>query len=328
MLLAQRDRRTGQARHQRRARLNIGKTDRLAGGVDEPTRDADAPAGDTGARRLEARRIGRAARQQFELVRDAVGLGAVGHPVDDGLRDDQAGVMHLDGRARAQLDRHAAVLGQVAGIGHVKGDRNLRVNAEGGCACPAQTDLFLHGKDEIDLIFGLFVQALDGLDHHHAADPVVHGLSGGVAVLEQHIAPERDRRADADRFAQRVDVKIVDGAVGLARFVRPDDAKITVLKAHPRPRQNPLNQAADVRDARHAAGRLDERDHRADFVHVGCEQHPRPAAADPTNQVADAVHADFVHVGRDFRLNQLADVMLVAGRPPSLAQGLDQVFHD
>src|SRR5699024_6129296 len=59
-------------------------------------------------------------------------------------------------RALAHVDRHRSLaLGQVARVGHVDRDCDIRLNRKGRRTRAAQADLFLRGEYKIQVVFGL-----------------------------------------------------------------------------------------------------------------------------------------------------------------------------
>jgi len=222
--------------------------------------------------------------QYFELIGDAGLFGSLDHQIFDLGVGQHACVHHLDGGTFAQRDRHRAGLGCVASGGHVHGDAQVGVDAVGRGASAEQTHFFLHAKDKINLVGGLFELA-QGLDEDGTGDAVVHALGDQPAASFNHRAGKASRIPHLDGRvvgAGGADVDVHFGDVqgfvtpSLKVFIDVDDANGVVGKPDATSDQGVRINAPDGSKAQESLF-VDVGDHHPNLIHMGGEHHLEPA---------------------------------------------------
>ena len=291
--------------------------------MDIAGRDGDRTGCDACARLLERRSIRAAALEDFTLRGNAEQLRRLFEAVADRRRADDRAIHDLDGRAAAHLDRHRGLhLGQVARVGHINGDRYIRLDRERRRACATQTDLLLCREHEIQVVFGLGLrQLLHHQQERHAADAVVEVRTAEHAVLLEARRFEYGKVADLDELSRLfgvlcadVDEHMREGHVlhrGL--FLEGDHAARAVGEADGDVHEIRVVQAADLREADKAVLVDIGRDN-ADRVHVRGEQYLFAGALFAADQVAERVGRNVVNICACDACDGLAYRVLTAGR--------------
>ena len=285
--------------------------------------------------------VGTAEGQDLELVLDVVLLGHGGEFLGQFKVADDGGILQLDGRAAAYGAGHGLGTGGVTGAGHVVGNADIGVDAEGRGLGTAHTHLLLDGEDEVDIVgHGGLLQTLGDLDQHGTADAVIQGTAGDAAAQEAgNTAIQGAEVTDLDLslglllvLGTDVDVALIGAQLGGSGIdLGHQDALEAACEGDLRERGGDPVDTADGVDADEAAV-LDVGYQEADLVHVGAEHDLLllglgGGAVLDGDEVAHGVVVALIRDGGNDGQKLIRNGLLAAGNGARGGESLNEVEH-
>ena len=251
-------------RDQGRTGLHVPAIHHLHRRVGVPAGDGDAAGIHTPAGLMNGPRVGAAGTDYIPLIGNALYLGQILHAGHHRRVADHGVVHDFNGRA---LPCRAAVavrgLRGIAGDGYIHCNAVVRVNAVGGGAGSPKAQLFLNGKDKIEVV-GALLQPLQRHQQDHAGDAVVriggenpltgaagwNVIDGGIANLNQSFRLCPVLGADVQK--EIVNPALFGLVAGFPLALLGYRAAGPIFESHRRPRQIVGRQAPQLAKAQKA----------------------------------------------------------------------------
>lgn len=318
-------------------------------GMDIPGGDRQRDRRNTGTRALQGTGVSSSARQEFELVANAVTLGNLAQMLNKWTTGQVGGIEDLNRYSLTEA-RDAIVRVNPRDItcnGDVEGDTDIGFETKGSCLRPTESDLLLDSSDCKDLHLVL-LEMPECFQHNEDADAIIERLAqdsrteARKVTRESHHITQLDARSHFVRWQAKINIEIFERR-GLPFLTRQEmnrlgcelqstEQRLTLT----RPDRDTLRnedagiEATDGLEAEEALI-VDVADQEADLVHMRGEHDPpiSTATAD-ADEVSHGVATEFINKWLEDRVNDRRDALLVARYARGFAQALKQLpieFH-